>query len=106
MTKVTIHPGVCGLITSVTAESEDKMEVQISVKSGCPSVQKMLEELGGTFDAFELCLTKPGENSLYQYASEHFPGHAACPVISGILKCVEVECALALPKPVKIEFED
>lgn len=105
MTTVEIKPGVCGFVTEVTAESEDLMDVTVNVKSGCESVRKMLEDLGNTFDAFEVCLKKPGENELYEYAAKHFPGHASCPVIVGIVKCMEVECKLALPKDVEIRFK-
>ena len=104
MTKVLIEPGVCGLITTVTAVSEDQQEVTLKVVSGCESVRKMMEEAGDTFDAYELCLTKPGAGPLYEYASEHFPGHACCPVIAGIIKCAEAECSLALKRDVSIRF--
>ncbi|MDD3340102.1 MAG: hypothetical protein PHS82_14745 [Lachnospiraceae bacterium] len=104
MTKVRINPGVCGFKTTVTAESEDQMEVKVKVSSGCGSVKKMMEELGDTYDAFDVCLTKPGINTFYEYASEHFPGHAACPIISGIVKCIEAECRLALKADASIEF--
>lgn len=106
MTKVTVNPGVCGLITKVEAvASEDQTEVTLKVVSACESVQKMMEEVGDTFDPFELCLTKPCTGPLFFYASEHFPIHAACPSIAGIIKCAEVECKLALPKNVEITFE-
>ncbi|MGI5958433.1 MAG: DUF6951 family protein [Massiliimalia sp.] len=105
MTTVKIHPGICGLDTKVTAHSEDQMEVEVKVASGCESVRKMFEELGNTFDAYEICLSKPGVNALYEYAAEHFPGHASCPVIAGIIKCMEVECRLALPADATIQFE-
>ncbi|PNV63214.1 hypothetical protein C0033_03755 [Clostridium sp. chh4-2] len=105
MTKVKINPGICGLITAVTAESEDQQEVTVTVQSGCESIRKMFEELGDTFDAFDVCLAKPGAGELYEYASEHFPGHASCPAIAGIIKCMEVECRLALPATASIEFE-
>ena len=105
MTKVTIHPGVCGLVTSVEAHSDDQMEVAVTVKSGCESIRKMMEELGGKFDGYECCMAKPGAGPLYEYAQAHFPGHAACPAVSGILKCMEVECGLALPKDASITFE-
>lgn len=104
MTKVKINPGICGLCTSVEAVSEDGMEVVVKVGSACKSVEQMMAELGDTFDAFEICLAKPGQNALYDYAAAHFPGHASCPVISGIIKCIEVECKLALPQNVSIEF--
>lgn len=105
MTTVKINPGVCGLITTVTAESEDQMEVTVKVDSACASIQKMFEELGTTFDAFDICLSKPGANAFYEYASSHLPGHASCPTIAGIIKCMEVECKLALPKDAEIKFE-
>ena len=105
MTKVTINPGVCGLITTVEAHSDDQMEVKVTVKSGCEAVRKMMEELGDTFDAFACCLGKPGTSVFYDYAREHFPGHASCPTLAGVLKCMEVECGLALPKEASITFE-
>ena len=54
MTKVMINPGICGFVTSVTAESEDQMEVHVHVKSGCKSVHQMFEDLGDTYDAYEV----------------------------------------------------
>lgn len=104
MTKVLVEPGVCGFTTKVTADSEDQMEVKVKVSSGCEAVQKMMASLGDTFDAYELCLAKPGTGPLFDYASGHFPVHAACPVIAGILKCVEAECRLALKKDASIRF--
>ena len=104
MTKVKIDVGICGLMTVAEANSEDGMEVTLRVQSDCESVRNMMDALGDTFDAYELCLTKPGSGPFYEYAKEHFPVHAACPVISGILKCVEAECKLALPKDVEIRF--
>lgn len=105
MTKVKIEPGICGLNTKVEAVSEDGMDVTLKVHSACESVQKMFGELGDSFDSYELCLCKPGQDPLHEYAKEHFPVHASCPVIAGIIKCVEVECKLALPKNVQITFE-
>ena len=104
MTKVKINPGVCGLHTTVEASSKDGLEVTVKVHSACPSVQELMKALGDSFDSYEVCLTKPGQNVFYEYASEKFPVHAACPVISGILKCIEAECRLALPRNASIEF--
>ena len=106
MTKVNINPGVCGLMTAVEAHSDDQMEVKVTVRSGCKAVHEMMQELGDTFDAFACCLGKPGTSVFYDYAREHFPGHASCPVIAGILKCIEVECGLALPREATITFEE
>lgn len=74
MTRVKIEPGICGFDATVTAESADQMEVTLRVDGGCEAVQKMMQALGGTFDAYELCLTRPGSGPLYDYALAHFPG--------------------------------
>ena len=58
----------------------------------------MFDTLGNTFDAYELCLGKPGTGPLYEYAAKHFP------VLAGIAKCVEAECGLALKKDASITF--
>lgn len=104
MTKVMIDPGICNLVTSVEAVSEDEQEVVLKVRSGCKSINDMFKELGSNFDSFDLCLKKPGQGPLYDYAKDHFPGHCSCPAIAGIIKAVEVECHLALPKDAKITF--
>ena len=106
MTKVIIEPGVCGLTAVVTAHSEDGDEVTITVESSCKGVSGITEAIGDTFDPYEICFAKPGSNPLYEYASENFPAHAGCPVIAGIVKCVEAECGLALKKNVSITFAE
>ena len=104
MTKVQINPGVCGFIASVTAESDDEQMVKLDIKSGCAGITKLAEKLGEEIDAFEVCLGKPGTGELYELAQEVCPGHASCPVIAGILKCIEAECRLALPRDAEIRF--
>ena len=107
MKKVIIDPGVCGFVTSVTARGdEDEGTVTLEVASGCEAVRRMMQAAGSTFDAYELCLTRPGTGPLYGYASESFPVHAGCPVPAGILKCAEAEAGLALVKDVSIRFEE
>ena len=105
MTKVKIDPGICGFITAVDASSEDGMEGKVRVRTGCKSVKGMMDALGDTFDSYEVCLVKPGEGPFYEYAQEHFPVHVACPVINGIIKCIEAECHLALKKDAHIIFD-
>lgn len=107
MKKVSINPGVCGLVTTVEATAdEDEGTVSLKVASGCASVRAMFEAIGTEFDPYELCLAKPGAGPLYAYAAQNFPAHGACPVIAGILKAVEVECELALARPATITFVD
>ena len=106
MTKVRIDPGICGLITTAEALAEDETNVKLRITSACKSIREMAEALGEDYDAYELCLRKPGEGPFYEYAQEHFPVHVSCPAINGILKCVEAECHLALKKNAAIEFLD
>lgn len=106
MKKATVNPGVCGFIAHVEAESEDGMTVKLKVQTGCPSFTKMFEDLGDTFDSFELCLTRPGTGPLFEYAQENFPIHNGCAMFSGILKVVEAECNLALPRDTSLTFEE
>lgn len=105
MTKVKINPGVCGMICTVSAQSDDGETVNVEWQSDCPALKNMLKELGTEFNAYEVCLKKPGAGPLYEYAREHFPVHCACPTVAGIIKCVEAECKLALPRDSSITFE-
>ena len=107
MTRVKIEPGVCGLNTKVEAEEDDDGGVIVRIYSACKSIQEMAKALGEEFDPYEICMTKPGKGPFYEYAQQEGSRiHAACPTISGIIKCVEAECRLALKKNASIEFID
>jgi len=106
MTKVYIDPGMCGMKAVVTASSEDGEEVTLSIESPCKGVGGIIDALGDTFDPYDICFAKPGTGPLYEYASENFPAHGACPVIAGIVKCVETECGLTLKKDAVITFAE
>ena len=98
-----VMPGVCGLETVLTAESEDGSEVTLKAESACGAVRKLIESLEQPLDAYEVCFIKPGEGPVYEAAS--CLSHAACPIPSAIIKCLEAECGLALPKDVSMKFE-
>ena len=104
MTRVKIDPGICSLNTKVEAQAQDDNQVTVKIYSACKSIQDMARDLGEEFDAFDICLQKPGKGPFYEYAQEKFPIHVSCPAINGIIKCVEVECGLALKKNASIEF--
>lgn len=107
MKKVKIDPGVCGFITSIQAVGDpEEGTVTLKVASGCASIRTLMEQAGDTFDAYELCLTRPGAGPLYERAADFFPVHASCPVLAGILKCAEAEAGLALPRNASITFEE
>ena len=104
MTKVQINPGICGMVASVEAVSDDQQMVNLKIKSGCPGIRMLAERLEEEVDAYEVCFGKPGSGEIYELAQETCPSHASCPVIAGILKCIEVDCKLALPQNAEIKF--
>lgn len=104
-TKVIIEPGICKQTCVATVSKLEGYELELDVSTGCPSIKGLFEELGTTFDAFEVCLQKPGCGPFYDYASEHFPAHVSCPTLCGIVKAMEVEAKLALPADATIRFE-
>lgn len=109
MTTVEINPGICGLPTKVTASSEDGQTVQLTIQSACPTIQGLQPNLKEV-DAFQVCFSRFSESPVYRAVEENQAGeknfkHAACPVPAGIIKAVECEAGLALPKQVEFTIE-
>lgn len=102
MKKIKVCPGVCGLESVICADSEDMVEAELSVESQCPFVRKMIESIEQPVSAYEACFGKPGTGIIYEAAASL--AHMACPVPSAVVKLLEAECGLALPKNVSIEF--
>ena len=105
MTKVTINPGVCGLVTSLEVSQNDEGKITVQAETQCENVRKMISSLGESFDGYRLCSNKPGSGPLYEFASKNFPAHSGCISISGVHKAVEAECGLALRRNASITFE-
>ena len=101
MTELNIDPGICGLPSVVTALRGDGKRFSVRIRSECSMVQSVQEELTdlNLRDIFAAML----ENPVYQAASKKL-SHASCPVPSGILKTLEVEAEMALPKDVHMIF--
>jgi hypothetical protein len=102
MARVVIKSGACGFTTTVTAEKGPDGTVRITIQSDCEQVRKMQEDIGslGRMDAFKGF----ADNPVYRSAAKRLK-HVACPVPSGILKALEVEAGLNLPKDAVICFE-
>ncbi len=101
MTKVRIDSGICRFTATVTAERQDKKKVRITIESDCEMVQKLAMELPvlDMMSAFTAHLNNP----VYRAASRHIR-HVACPIPAGILKALEVELGLCIPKDAGIIF--
>ena len=105
MTRAEIDPGICGMICRVQAEAtEDGQHVRVQVESPCPHIRSLFESLGDTADAWDVCFNTPGTGPFFETAPAHLPPHAGCPVLSGVVKCVEAESGLALKKDFGLHF--
>jgi len=101
MTKVIVNSGICGFTVTITAEKVSAKKIRLSFDTECEMVLSMLEDISqvDTLSVFSNHLANP----VYRSAAKHIK-HAACPVMSGILKAIEVEAGLALPKDASIVF--
>lgn len=103
MVEVNVNPGICGLKTFAAVESEDGETAVFEIKSDCPFISALADELG-ELDAYGEVFAKLGESEIYKLAGKHCK-HAACPVPTALIKGVEAACGLALPKNVEITIE-
>ncbi len=101
MTKVIINSGACGHTVTVRAEKTKDGKIAVSLETDCDMVQKMFEDIA-VLDRFA-ALAALQNNPVYRSAAKHIK-HAACVVPSGILKAVEVEAGLNVPKEAGIRF--
>ena len=102
MTRVVINPGICGFVTTVEVTREAKSRVSVSITSDCEQIAKLgksLKELN-IWDVLQ-----PGTNCEVHQKASRYRLHSVCPVPIGILKAIEVEAGLALPRDVSIHFE-
>jgi len=101
LTKLIVNSGVCGFSVSVTAEKGKDRKIMIFLETECGMVRKMLEDIStlDTMAAFAGFTNNP----VYRSAGRRLK-HAACPVPAGILKALEVEAGLNVPKDVSIIF--
>jgi len=102
MTRVEVNPGVCGLICTIEVEEADKRRVSIAIASDCEMIHA-LGELLKEADIWEIM--KPHVYSVVYQTASQCQLHAACPVPSAIIKAVEVEVGMALPREVVIRFD-
>ena len=101
MAKAEIFSGICGFTTHVETTMEGEA-CKVAIASECKSIQKLAGELTEV-DPFHEISFRRGLPLTHEMAAK-FCAHAACPVASGIIKAVEVEAGLALPKDVSIKI--
>ena len=99
--RLVVDAGVCKKRTLVTAE-EDMGMVRVDIKSECPNVLKLSWGLQPV-SAFSEVEARISESEIYRLAEETIP-HAACPVMAGIIKAIEVAGGLGLKRDCAIHF--
>jgi hypothetical protein len=100
LAQVDIFAGICGFSATVRTKM-DGSRCAISVESECDAIQRLGEELTHVDPWQEI--TFRGEGPLtFRMGFKHCY-HPACPVPVGIIKAIEVEAGLALPKDATIK---
>lgn len=102
MAKVKVNAGICGFTTVISVESKDKQTAFIDLKTQCPSLKPLEDELKEV-DGFRECFGKLCDSKVYLTTAKYCK-HPACPVTCAIIKGIEVACGLALPKDVEINI--
>jgi hypothetical protein len=89
-------------MVSTIEVSKNGMNISLKIDTEC----KMVKQLGeGLAEVSRREALKPQvESAVYQWSSK-VRCHTACPLPTAILKAIEVEARLALPRPVSITFE-
>lgn len=100
MATAEIESGICGFCTTVRTTSEGR-SVRVEFETDCGYVKKLAEALTVVDPYREISYRGEGPVTL-KLAPEYLV-HPACPVPSGIIKAIEVEAGLALPKDASIK---
>jgi hypothetical protein len=104
-TRIEVYAGVCGHSAVIDVTKVDDTHVQVVITSACDEITAMNPDLarvqwkGKGHEVFK----RMTESAVYQSAAKHIR-HTACPIPTAILKAIEVEVGIALPKDVTITF--
>jgi len=96
-----IFSGVCGFMTVVETKMDGEV-CRLQIQSNCKAVQELAQNLDQVDPMREISTRRAMPATLA--AGHQFCSHAACPVPVGIIKAIEVEAGLALPKDVTIKI--
>lgn len=100
MAKAEIDAGICGFHTTCVARKNEDGTIHLDIESGCKAVLKLAEQIKDV-DPFKEGFWRRSMPTIHQLAPQCL-SHPSCPVPSGIIKAIEVEAGLALPKDVSI----
>jgi len=102
MTRVIVKSGICGFISTIEVKKVDDESFKVVISSGCEMVTELGESLT-EIDKREI-FKKHIDTEVYKSASR-CELHVSCPVPMAILKAIEAEAELALPRDVVVIFD-
>ena len=102
MTTVVVNSGACGFTVTIKATKGKDRTIEVTLETDCEMVQKMQGDIAvvermAALGAF-------GSGPVHRSAAKHLR-HAACPVPSGILKAIETETGMNVPRDATIVFK-
>jgi hypothetical protein len=97
-----VNAGICGYTADIRVKKRSK-RIEVKIKSECEMVAGMAGELR-ELDWSKGVLETIATSEVYKAASRHLK-HVGCPVPCAVLKAIEVEVGIAIPKNVRIEIE-
>jgi hypothetical protein len=103
MSKVTLDAGACGFKVVITAMESGARRYRIELVSPCEMVKELSEQLNTREFGPEVFKTII-DSEIHRLCSKHI-SHTSCPLPSAILKAIEVEAGLAVPKDVTMKVE-
>ena len=101
--RASIHAGVCGFQTAITAKSEDSQHVQFEVESTCAKITEMAKGLP-IVDGYQE-IADGFDGVLHARVREVLRGCCSgCIVPPGLFKSMQVAAGLALPRDATVEL--
>lgn len=102
MTSLIIKSGICGFIAKIDVDAVDKKHVKVKINTACP----MVTEMGNALPEIEQgeIFKKHVDTVVYKLAGDYHL-HTTCPVPMAVLKAVEAEFELALPRDCVVMFD-
>ncbi len=102
MTTVVVNSGACGFTVTITVSKGKDRTIEVVLDTACEMVRKMQPEIA-VLDRMAV-LGGFGSGPVHRSAAKHLK-HAACPVPSGILKAIEIETGMNVPRDATIMFK-
>lgn len=103
--KATVHAGICGFVSEVTAIADDEQSVRFTINSPCANIQGLAAALPAQVDAYAEIGTGYG-GELWSAMHGSLRGCCSgCVVPPAIFKAMQVAGGVALPGDPSIHLE-